>query len=122
VIEGDDAVHRGLDELAIPLFAFAQAPFRLMLEQSDFDLRRDVALLEGLEDIAEGLRGGGAPKGVHIRVGGEVDDGNVTQRLNAFGGLDAVHRAGQADVHQHEVRSQMLGRLDGVFAVGRDPD
>ena len=55
-------------------------------------------------------------------MGCKIDDRNIPQSLDAFGGFDAVHGAGQADVHQDEVRSQVFRSLYGVFAVGADAD
>ena len=122
MIERDDAVHRGFDELAIPLFAFAQAPFRLVLEESDLDLGRDIALLKRLENVPEGFSCGGAPQGGHVGMGGQIDDRDVPEGLNTFGGFDAVNGTGQPDVHQHEIRHQGLRRLHGVFTVAGDAD
>jgi len=93
-----------------------------MLEEGNLDLRGDVPLLEGLEDVAERFGGGRAAQRRHVRVGGEINDGNVADRLNAFGRFDAVHRTGQPDVHQHKIGRQFLGRFEGVFPVGRDAD
>ena len=122
MIERDDAVHRGFDELAIPLFAFAQAPFRLVLEERDLDLGRDIALLKRLENVPEGFSCGGAPQGRHVGMGGQIDDRDVPECLNTFGGFDAVNGTGQPDVHQHKIRHQGLRRLHGVFTVAGDAD
>jgi hypothetical protein len=66
VVERDDAVHGGFDQLAIPLFAFPQAPLRLMLVERDFYLRGDVTLVEGLENVPERLRCCCAPESSHV--------------------------------------------------------
>jgi hypothetical protein len=52
-----------------------------------------------------------------VAVRGDEDDRRVTLRPDAAGRLDAVHPAGQPDIHQHQIDVEIDRLLDRAVAV-----
>jgi hypothetical protein len=55
-------------------------------------------------------------------MGGEIDNRNAAECLDAFGGLDPVQGSSQADIHEDEVGPQRFRRFNGIFTVRCDGD
>jgi hypothetical protein len=120
-VRGDDAVTDAAQRRGVAALASPQPALRRMFVQRHLEDRRQLTFLERLEDIAERFGDAGTPKGGVVGVGGQVDHRNLPVRADLLGGLDAVHRAFEVDVHEHEVRLQFPGqanrirpRLDGA--------
>ena len=57
-----------------------------------------------------------------VRVGRNIHHGDLETFLNLLGGGHAVHVALQVDVHQNQIRAQLLGQPDSLLSPRRDPD
>ena len=82
------------------------------------DGRVELALLERLEDVSEGLDFLGALEGLLVGIGGEENDGNAVLVANLAGGLDPVHGTSEHDVHEDDIGLAFLGEADRLHAVG----
>ena len=90
-----------------------------MALQRELDGAAQLPLVERLEHVAVRRGRGGAPHGRLVGVRGEEDHRDVEAFANLGGGLDAVHRSAEADVHQHEIGS---GVRDGADRRGARVD
>ncbi|MFO0767416.1 MAG: hypothetical protein U0231_11635 [Nitrospiraceae bacterium] len=93
-----------------------------MPEQGKFHGGAEIAADEGFDEVGQWQRMARALKCVVIRKGREVDHRDFILLLDASGGLDAVHRALQFDIHQDEIRDVLAGEPNGIGARGCHPD
>ena len=70
-----------------------------MFVEGHLDGGVDLALFEGFEEIAEGLRALGPLKGRSVAQGGKEDDRKVVAAAYFVGRFNAVPLALQGDVH-----------------------
>ena len=88
---------------------------------SHLNRRGEAGLVDGLGEEAESFGHFGAVDGGLIGVCGEVDDRDVG-RFAQFGrGLDAVHGALDADVHEDEIGADFAHRGESLFGGFGDP-
>ncbi len=95
----DDCVADASERRREPALALAQAHLRAVLVERHLDGRPQLALLEGLEQVAQRLGHLRAPKRAVVGVGRQVYDGRAGRFAYAPRGLHAVHPATQHDVH-----------------------
>ena len=117
-VGGDDGVADGLQGDAQVFLARPQPRLGLVLVERHFEHGAQLALGEGLEDVAQRFGKLGARQRVALGIGGEKDH---RQRELAADGQrcgDAIDGAGQLDVHQYQVRPQLPGQRDGLLTTG----
>jgi hypothetical protein len=51
-----------------------------------------------------------------LRGAGQINDGDLRLGPNVRRGLEFIHPPGSADVHQHQIWTQVNGLLDGLTA------
>ena len=57
-----------------------------------------------------------------IRLGAHVDDRNGRSGLNVSCGVNAVHSPVQMDIHEHDLRAEREGMLNGLRATTSQGD
>ena len=86
-----------------PLLTFLYPAVESVALQRHFHRRHQFALGDRLDQIAVGVGRLGPFQLGSLGIGGQIDNRNVVFDADMLGGGDAVHRAGQSDVHQHQV-------------------
>ena len=100
---------------ALPIPDLALGP---VSEEGGLDGDAQLAFLERLQDI--GVRFGDlrAREGGIVRIGGKKNDGDVPTAADLLRGLDAIHRAAEHDIHEHQVRLGLGRAGDGGLSGG----
>ena len=81
------------------------------LVEGHLDVGAELALLEGLEQVGEGLGNFGFLEDGLVGVCGEEYDGDAELDADEMGGLDAIHRPLEHDVHEDKVGVRKSGRV-----------
>ena len=87
----------------------------LMLVPRDLNGRPQLPLRKRLDDVAEGLGKLRLRQDVIVSECRQENDRQVALHANGLGGGDAVHGAGELDIHQHEVRPEFPSEGDGLL-------
>ena len=115
-IGGHDGVADASQRGCPALLALAQLALGLVLVQRHLDVRFQLALIERLEDKAERFGNFGAIDGRPIGVGGQVDHRHVAFPADALRRGDAVHLTREANIHQHQARTERGYQRQRLFA------
>src|SRR6185369_13907997 len=81
-----------------------------------------LRVLEGLEDVAEGLGDPSPRERGAIRMSGQVDHGNLHGIADFLGGIDAVQLAVELNVHQYQVRARAGREQHRIVTPGGNTD
>jgi hypothetical protein len=117
-IAGDHGVADAGERDAEPLTLLAHLAVGLVLVERHLDAGPQLALLERLDDVPKRLGQLCAVERGGVRVGGQEHHRQIALAADRLGGGDAVHGAGQAEIHQHQVRRLLADQRDGLFAAG----
>ena len=120
-IGGDHRIADAGERHPQPLALLAELPVGLVPVNRHFDLRGQLSFLERFEDVSERPGELGAGQRGGVAVGRQIDHRHVVLAADRFRGFDAVHRAFQPDVHQHQLRPEPAGQGDGLLALRGDP-
>src|SRR6185503_4603097 len=102
-----------------PSFVLAQPQVDRMLVKRDLDDTAQVRRLEWLDQIGGGIRMRCTLQRVFVRMRCQEHDRYIVLVANGLGGSDAVDLAGEADVHQDQLRMQTSREIDGFFTARR---
>src|SRR5205085_10572505 len=91
LVRRDDGIADASERRREPALALTQAHLRAMFVERRLDGRTQLALLERLEQVAQGLGHLRALKRAVVGVCSQVDDGRAGRRAYASRSLDAVH-------------------------------
>src|SRR5208283_3116380 len=134
--EADDTVEVSLELMAhvceefafdsVGLFGYVPRPaYRqlvLVLIEGELDRDPELALVEGLYDVAVGARVLGPFQRSLVSEGRDEYDGHFRALAQVARGLDSVLLAFQLDVHEDEIGTQGCRALDGEVARFHDVD
>ncbi len=120
-VRRDHGVADARERDGVAALAIAQLTFCGVFMQSHLDRRAQLRIFERLQDVTERLGQARAGQRLVVGVRGQVDHGYLRGLPDSLGGLDAVHLALEANVHQHQIGRGLACELHGAFTVGGDP-
>jgi hypothetical protein len=121
-VRGDDPLVDGVQDRREQPLLLVELVLDAVLVERDVDRGIELSLLEGLENVAEGLDFLGPLEGLFVGIGGEEDDRDPELPADLLGRLDTVHAAREHDVHEDDVGPALARQGDGLLAVARHPD
>ncbi len=101
--------------------SFAQPAFGLMFVERHLDMRFQFAGFERFQNKAIGFGGLGAFQRRAVGMRGQVDHRHIAFAANLLRRRDAIQRAGQPNIHQHELRMQVVRQGERLLAVPGTP-
>jgi len=107
-IRGDDSVFHAVEHGLQEGTRGAQPRLELVALERDLDHQGQLSFAERLEQVAERLRCHRPRPWRRLGLLGEKDNRDLHPLAQDLRDLDAVHLAGQANIHQHERRSSRL--------------
>ena len=84
--------------------------------EGDLDCGMQVAVVKGLDQVAERLGHLGPLDRLLVGVSRNINDRGAPSGPDLRGSLDPIHLANQSDVHQNQVRSRFCRLLDRFLA------
>ena len=101
-----------------PLFAALDGGVGVVPRERDLDRRVQFAALVGLDQVAVGAARLRAGERLVLRIGGHEDHRRARGPPDPAGGLDAVDRTFDVDVHQDQIGAQRIDRAHCILAEG----
>lgn len=111
---------RGVQRLLKQPATVAQLILQALALECHLDGGVQLALGEGLEQVAVGLCPAGPLQGRVFGIRGQVDDRDGVCLPQLCGDVDAVHVALDMDVHQHQVGPGLRHQIETLLARDRN--
>ncbi|GAK52551.1 hypothetical protein U14_03803 [Candidatus Moduliflexus flocculans] len=90
--------------------------FQLMLVEGNFNRSKQFFLFDRLKHIPERIGDFGALQNIIAAMRRKIDHRNVEFCLKANSRFDSIHAAGQLNIHQHQIRTDVRRFLKRVTA------
>ena len=104
-INEDDTFARVFDQCPIEFLAFTEFPFGVVAVQRHLHRGRQLALIKGLQDVAERSNLFRPVERLLVRVGCDKDHRGIDLRPDLFRGGDTIIFTIHADVQQQQIRT-----------------